>query len=328
MKRFSTVLSLVLAAALLFAIAGCTKAPVDTTPTTTTPPTTTAPATTNAPETTAPELSPVTYFTLSYGTTLENTEFINAYPNEDGSAHVDYSSDIRKAADLDAEVFTQIADALANSGLMELNEEAVYEEGEASASAYVEFSDGTFLTINYTGEIPEKFIEGYEAVDTFFLDLLKDVAEYVPTPSVEGEVDQALLDSTMEIMNGSGIQELDGFYITQVAKDEYFAYTVGLTSEEGIANAVSCAPMMMTTAYSLVIVTLEEGADPAAVAKDFEESIDWRKWVCVNPSDALIAQKDQQVLCLIGGDSLYSGTATGIEAAGWTVLNTLKNPDM
>jgi len=84
----------------------------------------------------------------------------------------------------------------------------------------------------------------------------------------------------------------------------------------------------MTTAYSLVIVTLEDASKAEAVSGDFESNLDWRKWVCVAPSNALIAQKDNMVLCLMAGDSLYTQTLTGIEAAGWTVTKTLENPDM
>ena len=85
---------------------------------------------------------------------------------------------------------------------------------------------------------------------------------------------------------------------------------------------------MMTTAYSLVIVTVEDASKAEAVAADFESTMDWRKWVCVAPSNALLAQKDNMVLCLMAADELFTQTQQGIETSGWTVTKTLENPDM
>ena len=143
-----------------------------------------------------------------------------------------------------------------------------------------------------------------------------------------GEVDEALLAESLEILNGSGIQELDAFTVTQIPVDEYFAYTAGLTSADGISSAVSVAPMMMTTAYSLVIVSLEEGTKAEAVCADFEKNMDWTKWVCVAPSSAMIATKGNLVLCLMTYEGLEEGTAVGIRQAGWTEVKTFTNPNM
>ena len=143
-----------------------------------------------------------------------------------------------------------------------------------------------------------------------------------------GEVPEALLNPTLEILDGSGIQQLDSFTISQVAKDEFFTSTLGLSSDAGIVDAVSCAPMMMTTAFSLVIVTLEDASKADAVCKDFEANLDWRKWVCVAPSDAMLAVKGEQVLCLVAFEDVYTGIASGIAAAGWQEAKTLKNPDL
>jgi hypothetical protein len=84
--------------------------------------------------------------------------------------------------------------------------------------------------------------------------------------------------------------------------------------------------MMMTNAYSLVIATLEKGTDAAAVCADFEANLDWMKWVCVAPSHAMTATKGNMVLCLMATDEAFTGTAAGIEAAGWTTVTTLENP--
>ena len=96
---------------------------------------------------------------------------------------------------------------------------------------------------------------------------------------------------------------------------------------EGIAGGVTCAPMMMTTAFSLVIVTLEDGADADAVCADFENTMNWRKWVCVAPSNAMIAQKDNMVLCVMADGPMYTKIAVAARQAGWTEVKALMNPD-
>ena len=113
-----------------------------------------------------------------------------------------------------------------------------------------------------------------------------------------------------------------------VDKDEYFGFTLGLSNTDGITHGIICSPTTNVTAYSLVIVTLEDESKKDSVAADFEASMDWRKWVCVAPSNALIAYKDNMVLCVMGSNSLFEKTATAIAETGWTEVKTLKNPDM
>ena len=43
------------------------------------------------------------------------------------------------------------------------------------------------------------------------------------------------------------------------------------------------------------------------------------------PTNALVAVKDNMVLCLVAADELYAMTASGIESTGWTVVETLEN---
>jgi len=142
-----------------------------------------------------------------------------------------------------------------------------------------------------------------------------------------GEVEEPLLDAMLGILNTSGIEALDGFTVSQIAKDDYFAFSAGLSSDEGIASGAACAPMMMTTAFSMVIVTLDEGANAQAVCEDFEKTMDWRKWVCVAPSSALIAQKGNMVLCVMASGQVYDKIEAAAQNAGWTQVKVLENPD-
>ena len=314
------ILSLVLLMSLLLTACGTTAAPE----------TTAAPTTEATVATTAPVVidNPITYFSLSLSENFETTYYLSAYGYEGEDVYVEYVGEETKMGYMDPSVFEGITAAFLESGLMELNGQDVYEEGEASASMYIDFADGTSAMVGYSGNIPEAFTQGYAAMEAHFKAMVADMPEYVPQPMVMGDVEPALLDSVNEILNGSGIEALDSFSISQLPLDDTFSFAAGLTGTDGIVNAVSCAPMMMTTAYSLVIVTLEDASKAEAVAADFESNLDWRKWVCVAPSNALLAQKDNMVLCLMAGGELFGQTQRGMEGAGWTITKTLENPDM
>ena len=289
---------------------------------------------TTVPETAAPTLptyetvdNPITFFSLSLGEDYEHIRQMDVYTNDDGTAYVEYVGEEKKVANLDANVFHGITAAFNASGLPELNGQDFYGEGEANASMYVEYSDGTVVAVGYSGQIPEAYRKGYAVMDAFFLELTASVPVYVPQPVIMGEVEEDLLQAVLAIMNESGVEPLDGFTISQVARDEYFAFSLGLSKDEGIAGGVTCAPMMMTTAFSLVIVTLEEDANAQAVCEEFENTMDWRKWVCVAPSNAMIAQKDNMVLCVMADGPMYTKIAVAARQAGWTEVKALENPD-
>lgn len=335
MKQITKITAWVLCFAVLTALAGCSTAPQ----TGTTAPTQNQTTTTTQPTTptTQPETTPVTepqvtgainFFSLYMSEDFENIFSITAYPNENGSIHIEYTGQERKVTDMDASVVDTIILALQDSGLEALHGQDIYETGDASASMYVEFVDGSFLAVGYSGVIPEAFAQGYDKMDAFFQKLLQDVPVYVPVPAVLGEVDQNMQDVIMRILTGSHVEGLDYFYITQPPRDEQFLPSVGLSSEEGIGTAVLCGATMMTTPFSIAVVTLEEGADPEAVCEDFQANLDWTKWVCVAPSGALIATKDNMVLCMLAPDVLYSQIQTAVLTDGWTTYTTQTNPNL
>lgn len=322
MKRLT---ALILALLLCLSISGCSGngTVADTTANT---------EQTQAETTTMPQQitvdNPVTFFSMSMGETYDTVYSLNAYANEDGSIYVEYVSDEKKVGNLDAWTMHGIAAELEKTELAALNGTDDYQEGEANASMYIAYADGTTITAGYTGTIPQEYRQGYEIMAQYFAALTAELPAYVPEPQLMGEVDADLLQAMTEILYGSGIQQLDGFTISEAAQDEFFAYTVGLSDSTGVSKAVVCAPLMNTTAYSMVIVELQDGADAEAICDNFEANIDWQKWVCVNPNQAMIAQKGNMVLCLIGPDELFTQTVTGIQNAGWTEITTLKNPAM
>ena len=331
------IIALLLAVVMLMSFAAC-GGNNNATETTTEPAveeTTTEPA---VEDTTAPDAeggentgdlsSGFTYFSLNYGENLDSVKYLTAMPNEDGTVNVDYQGQIRKMGDIDAAAVNTILTAFETSGLIALNGADVYAEGEASGSMYVDLGDGTSYTANYYGEVPEEFLTAYAAMDTCFQEITADLPEYVPQPMVSGEIaegDKAALDALLANMT---LDVPDAYMITGVAKDEYFAASVGLSSDEGVVSGVSFAPMMMSVAFGLNIVTVEDAANAETVAQNFVDNIDWLKWVCVQPGNALVAVKDNQVLCLLGDSDLYNQCVSAIEAAGWTTFQTLTNPNV
>ena len=323
MKKIALILSLVLMMGCLAACGGNADA---TTPETTVPADTTVPVETNPDN--AVSDNPVSFFSLSLGENYEDIRSMTVFSNEDGTVHVEYVGEVKKVGDLDESIFQDITAALAESGLAALNGKDAWGEGEANASMYIEFADASVLACGFSGEIPQEYRDGYAKLDAFFAQITASIPEYVAQPMVNGEVEGTLLAELNGIIMGSGLENVDSYTISPVAKDEYFAYTLGLSTDAGIAHAAQGAPMMLTSAYSLSIVKLEEGADQDAVAADFAANVDWRKWVCVMPSDALVAVKDDMVLCLVAEGDTYTMTANGIEAAGWTVVETLESDEI
>lgn len=320
-------LCLLLALSMLFAFAACTTTdkPVDDTPDTSTeePSQSTEPST----EEQVTVENPVGYFSMSLSD-AEGTKTLTAYDNEDGTAYVEYVGDEKKVGYLDVAVLHNMTAALEATALPSLNAKSEYTDGDAYASMYVQYVDGTYLTADFGGTIPQEFVDGYAAMDAYFQTLTAELPAYVPQPMISEGVNEEVLAAMMEILNASGMEGLDSLAISDVPMDENFGYTVGLSDKEDILNGTLCSAMMMTTPYSLVIVTVDEADDMDDVCEDFAGSIDWRKWVCVAPSNALIAQKGNMVLCLMGSDSLYQQTADAVTAAGWTNVQTLENPDL
>ena len=307
---------LLLALAMVFSLVACGNKPVEEPAT--------EPATETPTENEAPAFeSEITYFTISYGSVS-----ISAYPNEDGTIHVEYYGAEKKIGDLDASAMDTIAAELAKTALPSLNGLAEYTDGDNYGGFYISFADETMLTGDFGGATPEGFEESFVAMEACIVALTADLPVYVPELQVMDGVNADALTAVQEIMNGTGFTDLDNFSVSDVALDEYFGDTVGLTGAEGIANATLCSAMMMTTPYSLAIVTLEDAANADAVCADFAANINWHKFVCVTPTDAIIAVNGNMVLCLMAADELFASTKTAIENAGWEVVEAISNPDM
>lgn len=324
------ILALTLAALLLFACVACgakeaeTKDPT-TAPTTAATDPTTEPADPTDPTTEENSDRIANYVQLSIYEEDDSVVYITAY-EEDGETYVEYATaDERKIGYLELDALSQIAAAVENSQLKELNEQSVFEEGIASASMYVSYSDESYLSADFYGVIPQEFRDGYAAVEPIVRELMKDVPVYVPAPMVDSDVDPDMAEEVEAILYASGAEPLDSFYVSVVAMDESFNYMMGLSKTDGITGGVSCGNMVSTLAFSCVIAVAEDESAVAGIVDDFAANIDWNRWICVSATDATIATKGNLVLCLVTTGDLYNQITTGAESNGWTVVKTLTN---
>ena len=269
----------------------------------------------------------LSFFSVNLNLTGNDNRYMMAYPNDDGSVYVEYVGDVKKiGTNMDGKVLESVTAAVVRSGIADLNGQNIYLDGGAVGSAYVEYTDGTVIGIGYSGEIPEEYLTVYNALDMAFQTLTAELEVYVPVPLVGDGVDEAALGELMAILEATQIRDLDMFQIADVTKDDTFSLVMGLSSAEGVANGTSCSAMMMTTPYSMVIATLDDGMDVQTVRDDFLNNLDWQKWVCVMPTGALIAQKGNMVLCLMGADALFAQTVQAVTDCGWENLESVDSP--
>lgn len=269
----------------------------------------------------------ITFFSMNINRTADEYLYLMAYPNEDGTVYVEFVGEVKKVGKaMDGAVLEQIAQAVEQASLAELNGQNVYEEGEEGGSVYVSYSDESYIGAGYGGVLPQAFLDAYAVLEDCFRDITAELDVYVPEPIVTGNVDDAVLAEILLILKDSGMDNLDGFQISDVALDDAFTYIMGLSSADGILSGTNCGAMMSTTPYSLAVVTLDDQAAAEDVQADFLEHLDWTKWVCVMPTDALVARKGNMVLCLMGADRLYQRTAGAIADCGWEIFEEIDCP--
>ena len=316
--------ALLLAMLLVFSLVACGNNNEPTEPATEAP--------TEAP--TAAPTEPVdviSSLSISLQESADSTRSLNVYPNEDGTIYVQMYADVIKKGNLDGSAMQDITIALENSGLKALDGQNVYGENQdIICSMFIDCGDDIYMMADVIGEIPEAFATGYAAMEACIAQLMADVPEYIPAPTINGNIAEGDMAAINAIIGGMTLDNPEAFVIENVATDdaELFGYMTGLPTADGVASAVKFASQIMTSAYSVVIVTLEEGTSVETIAKSFEDNIDWLKWICVQPEGAAIAVKDNQVLCLLGSAEIFTQTITAMDAAGWTPVSTLENPNM
>ena len=75
-------------------------------------------------------------------------------------------------------------------------------------------------------------------------------------------------------------------------------YYTGLTSNKDIDSVVASEAMIISQAYSFVLVKVKNDADIASVKQDIYDNIDTRKWICVE-AEALYINNYDTVIAVV-----------------------------
>lgn len=75
-------------------------------------------------------------------------------------------------------------------------------------------------------------------------------------------------------------------------------YVTGLTSTEKIDSVIVSEPMIGSQAYSLVLVKVKNSKDADSIAKQMNENINARKWICV-AADKVYTTSSSNIVCLV-----------------------------
>ncbi len=70
-------------------------------------------------------------------------------------------------------------------------------------------------------------------------------------------------------------------------------------------SAIASEPMMTSSAYSLCLLRVKEGADIEAIKKDIKDNVDPRKWICVgvDPANVIVDNIGDVVVLIMSDDA-------------------------
>lgn len=124
--------------------------------------------------------------------------------------------------------------------------------------------------------------------------------------------DMALADIVDEIYKnheaGIPVQTMD----IDISDPNALKSYTGLDSSDGINEAVASEAMIMSQAYSLVLVRANDPSKVADIAKAMKSGIDTRKWICVEADDMNVVAAGNVVM-LIMVDSQLADTVTSAQ---------------
>jgi uncharacterized protein YcfL len=100
------------------------------------------------------------------------------------------------------------------------------------------------------------------------------------------------------------IYEKSGMEFPMMGKSELtsenMAYMLGVDNFEYL-EGVASEPMMSSQAHSIVLFTVEDGADIDQIKTDIKENVDGRKWICVGvePNNILVDNVGNHIILIM-----------------------------
>ncbi len=135
-------------------------------------------------------------------------------------------------------------------------------------------------------------------------------ATEAPTePALAYKLDGTMEELVSQVIAEQPVEFMGGFMpvdLTDTSEDGLWAikYNTGLDSAEQIGDVAVYEPMMGSLPFSLVMVRVNEGQEPALVAESMKSGIDQRKWICVEADDLMVAGfGDVVMLIMVGSDT-------------------------
>ncbi len=84
-----------------------------------------------------------------------------------------------------------------------------------------------------------------------------------------------------------------------MSDENIFKSYTGLSSTDGVKEAVASETMMGSQAYSLVLVRVNDASDANDVSEEMKENIDQRKWICVEADDLQVVSANDVVMLIM-----------------------------
>ena len=207
--------------------------------------------------------------------------------------------------------------------LVMANEEtakAVYDNFKALAGGIGE----EYVRVEAEPELPEDMLPAYDGEELPEEDneTEENVDETTGAEDLEALIEKIYEGLTIE-MPKLMTQVVD------VTDADAVKYVTGLEKTDDIEYVVASEPMMSSQAYSLVLVKVKEGTDIEKVAKEMNEKIDARKWICVT-AEKVYTTSSENVVCLVMSNeqtakAVYDNFKTLVETVGEEYVRTVED---
>ena len=120
--------------------------------------------------------------------------------------------------------------------------------------------------------------------------------------------DMALTDIIDAIYEKKAMEFPVMSFDVDVADADSVNYYTGLSSADGIKEAIASESAMGSQAYSLVLVRLNDASKAPEVAKAMKDGINTAKWICVQADDLQVVASGNVVMLIMTDSRLASSS--------------------
>ena len=89
-----------------------------------------------------------------------------------------------------------------------------------------------------------------------------------------------------------------------LSNEDSVKYYTGLSDSSKVKKIAASEAMILSHAYSLVLVQLNDASDAEKVAKEMLNGIDTRKWICVGADDLQVVSRDDVIMLFMVSSTL------------------------